>query len=304
METHRYRGITWLESFAPTESDLEHIAETHDIDHFIIRDILSPTPYLYTSEHGNSLYAVFHFPMFRLNHPGKKLLEIDFIIKENFLATVRYDSIESLEVLAKKIDADENISRTGNKTLPAPTLANIILKEMYLRVLDDLASFSDWLHDIEERIYNGKEKEMVTEISLASRTITEFRLSIYEHERQLFTFEEIGLRLFKKDFEISFGEVARTFDRVRSQTQLLTEIVVELRETNNSLVSTKQNEIMKVLTIMAFITFPLSLIAAIFGMNTTYIPFVGGDQDFWIVMFIMGISTLLMFGFFKYKKWI
>lgn len=304
METHRYRGITWLESFAPTESHLDHLAETYDIDHFIIHDILSPTPYLYTNQHGNALYAVFHFPVFRLSHTEKKRLELDMVIKKDFLATVRYDSIEPLEVLAKKIQADENISRTGNKTLPSPTLANIILKEMYLGVLDDLASFSDWLHDIEDRIYNGKEKEMVTEISLASRTITEFRLNMYEHERQLLIFEEIGTKLFAKDFETSFGEVARTFEHVRSQVQFLTDIVVELRETNNSLVSTKQNEIMKVLTIMAFITFPLSLIASIFGMNTAYIPLIGGDKDFWIVMFIMGISTLLMFGFFKYKKWI
>ena len=61
---------------------------------------------------------------------------------------------------------------------------------------------------------------------------------------------------------------------------------------------------MKILTIMAFVTFPLSLIAAIFGMNTVYIPIIGTPGDFWIVMGIMGFATFLMFLYFKRKKWI
>ena len=110
--------------------------------------------------------------------------------------------------------------------------------------------------------------------------------------------------MFGADFTHSYEGVMRTFKQVQSQILFLTEIVTELRETNNSLVSTKQNEIMKVLTIMAFITFPLSLIASIFGMNTIDIPLVGQDGDFVIIMGIMGVSTLCMFAFFKYKKWI
>jgi magnesium transporter len=78
----------------------------------------------------------------------------------------------------------------------------------------------------------------------------------------------------------------------------------ELRETNNSLLSTKQNEVMKILTIMAFITFPLSLFASIFGMNTVYLPIVGNQYDFWIITGGMVIATVAFFTFFKKKKWL
>ena len=80
--------------------------------------------------------------------------------------------------------------------------------------------------------------------------------------------------------------------------------VAELREINNSLVSTKQNEVMKILTIMAFVTFPLSLLASIFGMNTVYLPIVGHSLDFWIIIGIMAGATICFFAFFKHNRWL
>ena len=82
------------------------------------------------------------------------------------------------------------------------------------------------------------------------------------------------------------------------------ELINSIEQTNNSLLSTKQNETMKILTIMAFITFPLSLIASIFGMNTLNIPIIGNVYDFWIVIGVMLGVSLVMFIYFKYKKWI
>ena len=61
---------------------------------------------------------------------------------------------------------------------------------------------------------------------------------------------------------------------------------------------------MKTLTMMAFVTFPLSLIAGIFGMNTKTLPLIGIENDFWIIIGIMGFAMLLLLSFFKYKNWL
>ena len=78
----------------------------------------------------------------------------------------------------------------------------------------------------------------------------------------------------------------------------------ELRETNNSLLSTKQNEIMKVLTIVSFIAYPLTILAALFQMNTKYTPIVGMPNDFWIVTGTMFIVAIIFYLYFKSKKWL
>ena len=85
--------------------------------------------------------------------------------------------------------------------------------------------------------------------------------------------------------------------------KFLTEMSHELRKTNDSLLSTKQNEIMKVLTLMSFVAFPLTVIASIFGMNSN-LPIVGQSNDFLIILGIMIATAIFLFGIFKFKKWL
>jgi Mg2+ and Co2+ transporter CorA len=93
-------------------------------------------------------------------------------------------------------------------------------------------------------------------------------------------------------------------NETRHLVETLRAVAAEVRETNAALLNARQNEIMKTLTIMAFTTFPLSLIASIFGMNTDYLPIVGTPGDFWIVMGIMIALTASFFVYFRAKHWI
>ena len=129
-------------------------------------------------------------------------------------------------------------------------------------------------------------------------------MTLETHESVVESLDRKGEDVFGKSFlmytKALIGEHARTQTVTNSYLQM----AAGLRETNNSLLTTKQNEVMKVLTIMAFVTFPLSLIAGIFGMNTAYISIVGMEGDFWIIIGIMFGFTTLFFGYFLYKKWL
>lgn len=77
-----------------------------------------------------------------------------------------------------------------------------------------------------------------------------------------------------------------------------------LHETNESILSNKLSNIMKILTMFSVIVFPLTLFASIWGMNVENMPLVGHQQDFWVLIGMMGIGTFLMLMIFKMKKWI
>ena len=88
------------------------------------------------------------------------------------------------------------------------------------------------------------------------------------------------------------------------RTNMLFETLSAIRDANGAMLNTKQNETIKTLTIMAFITFPLTLFSSMFGMNTTATPILGHPHDFWIIIDIMSGVTVFFFSFFKYKNWI
>jgi len=83
-----------------------------------------------------------------------------------------------------------------------------------------------------------------------------------------------------------------------------TETMHELRETNNSLLTTKENETMRVLTLMALLIFPLDLIVTILETDSPYNPVKGPPYDFWIILGGVIMVGLCMVMYFRHKKWL
>lgn len=250
----------------------------------------------------DSIAVILHFPALRHTQSAKEQ-ELDFVVGRNFIITTRYDSIDPLHEFAKIFEV--------NALLERPSIGDhagffffYMLKKLYRSIEHEVDYIRRDLQTIEERIYAGDEVDMVVAISRSARALLNIRQTIEPHREVLKTLEADGAKFFGDDFSPYLRTLAGEYYRVHNHVMRETESLHELRETNNSLLSTKQNETMKVLTIMAFVTFPLSLIASIFGMNTGYLPLVGRDGDFLMVMGIMGFAAMLMFLFFKHKKWL
>jgi magnesium transporter len=110
--------------------------------------------------------------------------------------------------------------------------------------------------------------------------------------------------MFGKDFEKYIEYIQQEYNKAVHAIATAKEYTDELRQTNDSLLTTKQNEIMKTLTVINFIVLPLNLLIGAFGMNTEHTPFVGSPNDFWIVMGLMLFIGLISFAIFKRKKWL
>ena len=81
------------------------------------------------------------------------------------------------------------------------------------------------------------------------------------------------------------------------------EVVVALDETNESVISHRVNEILRVLTAISVIVLPLTFIASLWGMNVG----VPGENDhtaFWIVSGVMAAILVGMVAFFRRRGWL
>jgi magnesium transporter len=81
------------------------------------------------------------------------------------------------------------------------------------------------------------------------------------------------------------------------------EVVEALAETNESVISHRVNDILRVLTSISVIVLPLTLLASIWGMNVG----VPGEQDmtaFWIVVGSMVAILVAMVAYFRRRGWL
>lgn len=301
---YQHKNITWIDLESPTPEEVREIMQEYNIHPVVAEELLHPTlkPRVEFYEN-NFIYLILHFPAFKHTHGTQKNQEVDFIIGHKFIITTRYDTIDPLHKFSKVFEVDSILDKSGIGN-HAGYIFYFMLKKLYGALEHELEYITDALQEIEERIFEGREKEMVIELSAISRDLLNFKQATSLHKDVLSSFGPAARRFFGDNFQHYLKNIVSEYYRVQSSIEANLDSLVELRETNNSLVSTKQNEVMKVLTIMAFITFPLSLVASIFGMNTKLLPIVGLPYDFWIILGIMASAVVLFFIFFKYRKWL
>jgi len=303
VNKYSYKKLEWIDMESPTEVEIREIVEEYKINPHIGEELKNPTHRPKVDFYKDTIFTVLHFPAFKHSHTIGANQEIDFILGKNVMITVHYDSIDTLHKFSKEFEVNTILEKNdiGDH---AGHLFFYLLRKLYKSVSHELEYIEALLAEIEDRIFQGEEKQMVRDISEISRTLLDFRQTIGGHHSAMESIILFGETFYGKDF--SYYLKTLSFEQQRTYTNIehLRETIKDLRETNFSMISTDQNEAMKILTIMAFVTFPLSLIASIFGMNTDYLPLVGKDNDFWIVMGIMATLTLVFFIFFKHKRWL
>jgi magnesium transporter len=295
--------MTWIDLESPTNEEIKEIMHKYSVHPLVADELLRPTIRPKVDVYKNITYLILHFPIFDSERKGCRSCEINFILGKNFLITTRYESIGLFFEMSKIFEANVMLQE-DLITKNSGVLFFHIIRQLYGLSLRQLDHIHTKINQIEDKMFSGFEYDIVKEISLVRRDTLDFRRTIFPHKEVLSSFDSAGKNLYGKDFihyvNNLIGEFYKTWNTLESNN----ETIESLQETVDSLLTHKTNEVMKTLTIMAFVTFPLMLIASMFGMNTKYLPIVGTTGDFWIIIGIMAIATATMFSYFKKRKWL
>lgn len=301
LTTYTHKNITWIDLESPTKEEVHKIMNEYSIHPNTAEELLMPSIKPKVDLHKNYIYLILHFPAFKHTHKAQQNQEVDFIIGKDFIITTRYDTVDPLHKFSKVFEANSILDKSDIGT-HAGFVFFFMIKKLYKSLEHELEYINDALENIENEIFEGKEKEMVMSLSIVSRDLLNFKQAMRIHKEVLNSFEDAGLKFFGENFLYNIKLIIDEYYRINNLIDTHNDSLYELRQTNDSLLTTKQNETMKTLTIIAFVTFPLSLIASIFSMNTKTLPIIGVQNDFWIVIGIMLTFTLIMFIYFKIKK--
>jgi len=302
INRYHYKETVWVDITQPTEDDISTILSEFQIRPSVANELLSPSVKSRVELHNDYIYLILHFPVFKHSHSFESRQEVDFIVGKNFLITARYDTIDSIDKFAKVVEVNTILDRGIEENCTSVIFFGI-LQEIYQSLVHELEYIETWLNNIEQGILSDGEKEMVYSISEVSRNLLNFKKATDFHAEALESLDVYGGKLFAEHFSYHVRRIKNEYSKVTHFIQNNLDSMSELRQTNNAILSTKQNEIMKTLTIMAFVTFPLTLIATLFGMNTVNTPILGVENDFWYIIAIMASGATGFFAFFKHKKW-
>lgn len=301
---YTHRDITWVDLESPTPAEVREIVDQYRLHPLVGHELTAPTVKPKVDLYPHFIYLILHFPTRHRREKDEGDQEIDFILGKDFIITARYETVDIFHLVSKLFE----VKALLDKEAIAPHAGFVffyILSKMYEGIVHELELMKKDIEEIEGRIFKREELEMVFRLSEVSRELLDVKRAMSLHRGILESFEVAGKKLFGEDFgyylRTLIGEYYRVDDAIRSNLELL----AELRETNHALISTKQNEQIRVITVIAFVTLPLSILTALFQIDAIGRPLIGKtENDFWIFVGILVAISLVLLISFKEKKWL
>jgi len=277
MKIIKTKQLKWIDIEDPTELDLEYLRENFHFAPSVLKEYLLPIKRSKVDKYPDYLFIVLHFPVFEKRERQTFSAELDIFLTRETIITSHLGDLPQLE----RFFNDCNIhNRLRKEYLEKGT--GFLLK-----------------------VFQGKEKEMIVEISIVKRDIIDFRKTIKPQRTVLEILDRIVPELCQMNLKKYSQEVIGSNIRVWNILENHKEMIEAIEETNESLFYYKFNETLKILTVFSVIMLPLTLIASIFGMNTTRsMPFINSFFDFWLVILVMVVVFVFMTIYFKNNKWL
>src|ERR671914_691454 len=161
-----------------------------------------------------------------------------------------------------------------------------------------LRKMGNKLERIEEEIFEGRSEEVVRDLSNAKQEIINFRKIIRPQRTVLRDLERNKQRYLADDLDIYFDDIVDASERIWDMLENYKEVVEALESTNESELTHRTNEVVRVLTAISVIVLPLTFMASIWGMNVS-VPGESQRDAFYIVVAAMVLVLLGMVAYFR-----
>ena len=305
METPESK-VEWVNIVDAGKKELEYLRKKYEFEMSDLQPSfgksISQRPVVRKTD--GYLFIILHYPV--IENGNITSAEVDFFVGHGFLITLHNDNLPALKNFFNLCKKDEKSIRAYESESSIVLLAELLEKLMNscIEIIDE-NSLS--LIKIEEMIFDQRrQNRAISHILKLRRNLTKFRKVVQSHKNILKNLMDMESSIVSREIvKRNYNGLVEYSKRIWEYLENQKEMVEIFYDTNESLLNNRLNDIMKTLTIFSVIVFPLTLLAAIFGMNTMNgMPFVNTDNGFWVIIVIMLTGSLAMLVFFWRKKWL
>lgn len=254
-------------------------------------------------DYPDHLYIIIHVPLIE---GGFRTEQVSIYIRDNCLITFFEKPIELLKPVLDRIRSDSGIIRSQGPDYIAYAVIDAIVDSYY----PPIDKHGEQLEALELVIASGKGQDPMTVLYAVRQDLIAMRRALWQIRETTtnMTREHSGrlsetARLYLRDCQDHATELLEQVENFRDVTS-------DLMNLHFNNINTKMNEVMRLLTIVGAIFIPLNFIAALYGMNfNPEISPMNMPETQWYYGYPFAIAlmvsmTLLLLGYFRYKRWI
>ena len=290
----------WVDLSDPTPDEARVLPDVFHFHELSIEDALSEIHHPKVETYGDYLYLILHGIDFREAEHCFRTQDVDFFLGEQFLVTVHPGISRTIADMRAVCARNHRALGEG----PAALLHRIVdaMVDHYRPEVDRL---EERLDTLETEIFEHPS-------AMLAKEILKFKADVSSLRRVVLPQRDVVGRLARREFPIISESLAYRFRdvhdhlvRLVDEAMFFQDRVTSLLDAHLTQVSNQLNGVMKVLTIIATLFMPLTVLTGMYGMNVPLPHLPGGeDAQFWWIAGIMGSLSTGMLAFFRSRRWI
>ena len=295
-------GLRWIKidrAGALEQTWLEENFDFHALDY---EDVLSRNQRPKIDVYDDYLFIVLQFPIFDRSARRLGAGELDLFVGADFLITIPNQPLQPVEYLFERCRTKEEL-REQLFSRGSGYLLYRLVDDSFDYCFPMLRKIGNKLDALEAEIFEGRSEEIVRDISNVKQEIINFRKVIRPQRAVLRDLERTKQRYLAEDLEVYFDDIVDASERIWDMLENFKEVVEALEDTNESVLSHRVNEVLRVLTSFSVVILPLTLIASMWGMNVG-VPGEGDTAAFWIILGSMLALLTSMIAYFRRRGWL
>jgi magnesium transporter len=303
IEVVSHNDLRWLHIDQPTPLERAWLAEHFDFHPLDLEDVMSRNQRPKLDEYPDYLFIVLHFPVFDKQVGRLNAGELDLFVGPDYVITLPNQALQPIEYLFERCRTNADIREQYFSKSPGYLLYHIV-DQSFDYCFPMLRKIGNKLEQLEDDIFRGRSEEVVRDISNVKQEIINFRKIIRPQRTVLRDLERTKQRyLTEEELEIYFDDIVDASERIWDMLENYKEVVEALEDTNESVLTHRVNDVLRVLTAFSVVILPLTFLASLWGMNVG-VPGEGDIAAFWAIVGAMLALLVGMVAFFRHRGWL
>jgi magnesium transporter len=293
--------VTWINVDGIHQVEvLELLGSCFGLHPLVLEDILNTDQRPKLEDFGDYIFVVLKTFFYNDQNGELEPEQISLILGPSLVLSFQEKEGDVFNPIRERIRSNKGrIRRMGADYLTYSLLDSIV--DHYFIVLEQVGEKIEFL---EEELVTNPTPETLQTIHNLKREMIFLRKSVWPLREVIGALERGESSLIRESTGIYLRDVYDHTIQVIDTIETFRDMISGMLDIYLSSVSNRMNEVMKVLTIIATIFIPLTLIAGIYGMNFQYMPELEwrwGYPMVWLVMLVIGV---LMLVYFRKKGWL
>jgi magnesium transporter len=293
-------AVLWVNLEGPSVPEALILSDTFRFHPLSVEDAMAEVQYPKVEAYDGYLYVILHGIDLQADSNTFATHDVDFFIGPNYLVTVHGSRSRSIAELQEGVIRNPRIMGEG-----PVALFHRIVDRMVDHYRPEVEKFEDRLDHMEHAAFQNPTPALVRTILAEKRHVSGLRRIITPQRDVIGRLARREFVDISTDLAFRFRDVYDQLVRITDDAIIFQDRITGILDAHLSNVSNRLNNVMKVLTVVATIFMPLTVLTGLWGMNVVLPRLPGSDAaQFWWVVGVMIVTVVGMLAVFRRNDWI